>query len=81
MGFALLLKYYTRRGRFPRGRGDFPDEAVGFVARQMKVPVREFASYPWTGSTIEYHRSQIREHLGFRLCSARAWPSPGRRGS
>lgn len=69
LGFALLLKYYTRHGRFPRGRGDVPDEAVGFVARQMKVPVREFASYTWTGSTIEYHRSQIREHLGFHLCS------------
>src|SRR2546429_7392869 len=29
----------------------------------------EFESYQWTGSTIEYHRAQIREHLGFRVCS------------
>lgn len=35
----------------------------------MKVPTREFATYAWTGSTIDYHRSQIREHLGFRVCS------------
>lgn len=69
LAFALLLKYYTRHGRFPRGRVDFPDEVVGFVARQMKVPAREFATYAWTGSTIEYHRSQIREHLGFHVCS------------
>ena len=32
LGFALLLKYYTRYGRFPRGRAEFPDEVVGFVA-------------------------------------------------
>ncbi|MFE2424847.1 Tn3 family transposase [Streptomyces hokutonensis] len=69
LGFALLLKYYTRHGRFPRGRGDFPDEVVEFVARQMKVPAADFDAYHWSGSTIEYHRAQIREHLGFRVCS------------
>ncbi|MFF3617493.1 Tn3 family transposase [Streptomyces sp. NPDC002580] len=69
LGFALLLKYYTRHGRFPRGRAEFPDEVVEFVARQMKVSAAEFGSYQWTGSTIEYHRAQIREHLGFRVCS------------
>ncbi|WP_078628736.1 DUF4158 domain-containing protein [Streptomyces sp. NRRL F-2664] len=26
-------------------------------------------TYEWTGRTIEYHRAQIREHLGFRECS------------
>lgn len=25
--------------------------------------------YEWTGRTIEYHRPQIRGHLGFRECS------------
>ncbi|MEW2161029.1 DUF4158 domain-containing protein [Streptomyces sp. NPDC007189] len=69
LGFALLLKYYTRHGRFPRGRGDFPDEVVEFVARQMKVPAADFDAYQWSGSTIEYHRAQIREHLGFLVCS------------
>lgn len=69
LGFALLLKYYTRHGRFPRGRGEFPDEVVEFVARQMKVSAGEFDFYQWAGSTVEYHRAQIREHLGFRVCS------------
>nr|WP_043175317.1 Tn3 family transposase [Streptomyces sp. NRRL B-24484] len=69
LGFALLLKFYTRHGRFPRGRVDFPDEVVEFVARQMSVPAADFESYQWTGSMIEYHRAQIREHLGFRVCS------------
>ena len=27
LGFALLLKYYTRYGRFPRGRAEFADES------------------------------------------------------
>ncbi|WP_434740047.1 DUF4158 domain-containing protein [Micromonospora sp. SH-82] len=29
LGFALWLKFYTRAGRFPRGRGELPGEAVG----------------------------------------------------
>lgn len=68
LGFSLLLKYYTRYGRFPRGRAEFPDEVVGFVARQVKVPAADFGFYEWSGRTIEYHRKQIRDHLGFRVC-------------
>lgn len=68
LGFALLLKYYTRHGRFPRGRAEFADEVVGYVARQVKVPASELGLYDWTGRTIEYHRAQIRDHLGFRVC-------------
>lgn len=68
LGFALLLKYYTRHGRFPRGRAEFADEVVAFVARQVNVPATEIAFYEWSGRTIEYHRKQIRTHLGFRVC-------------
>src|SRR5690625_2627613 len=68
LAFALLLKYYTRNGYFPRGRSELPDEAVSFVARQVKVSASEFSFYEWSGRTIEYHRSQIRDHLGFRVC-------------
>jgi len=70
LGFALLLKFYARAGRFPRGRGELDDEAVAFVARQVGVPASDFGFYEWAGSTIEYHRSQVRRHLGFRECSA-----------
>jgi hypothetical protein len=38
LGFALLLKFYTWRGRFPRGRAEFPAKVVEFVARQMQAP-------------------------------------------
>ncbi len=60
LGFALLLKFYTRSGRFPRGRSELPQEAVEFVADQMKVAAGELGFYEWSGSTIEYHRAQIR---------------------
>ncbi|MEV6212270.1 hypothetical protein [Kitasatospora sp. NPDC051914] len=26
-------------------------------------------AYEWSGRTVEYHRAQIRGHLGFRECS------------
>jgi hypothetical protein len=63
------LKFYTRVGRFPRGRGELPDDAVEFVGRRVGVDPAELGVYEWTGRTIEYHRAQIRAHLGFRECS------------
>ncbi len=64
-----MLKFYTWAGRFPRGRGELADEAVAFVARQVGVDAGELGFYDWSGRTIEYHRVQIRAHLGFRECS------------
>jgi hypothetical protein len=69
LGFALLLKHYTRHGRFATGRADLPDAAIEFVARQLEVPAVEIGAYEWTGRSIERHRAQIREHLGYRECS------------
>ncbi|MFF3123686.1 Tn3 family transposase [Streptomyces sp. NPDC057908] len=69
LGFAVLLKFYTQYGRFPRGRAELAGEAVEFVARQVQVPASALGFYDWTGRTVEYHRAQIREHLGFRECS------------
>ncbi len=73
LGFALLLKFFTRHGRFPRGGVDLPGEVVAFVAKQVQVEPSNLATYEWTGRTIEYHRSKIRRHLGFRSA---AWPMP-----
>ncbi|MGH3261544.1 MAG: DUF4158 domain-containing protein, partial [Trebonia sp.] len=52
-----------------RGRGESPDAAVEYVARQVGVTPTEIAFYEWSGRTIEYHRDQIRTALGFRECS------------
>ena len=65
LGFALLLRFYSERGRFPWGRGE-SDAAVDYVARQVAVGATEIAFYRWSGRTIEFHRAQIRKALGFR---------------
>jgi hypothetical protein len=69
LGFALLLRFYTERGRFPRGRSEIPDAAVDYVARQIGVERTEIAFYEWTGRTSKFHRTQIRQALGFRECT------------
>jgi Domain of unknown function (DUF4158) len=66
LGFALVLKFYTSYGRFPRGPAELPDEVVDHLARQVKVPAADFGFYEWSGSTFDYHRKQIRDHLDFR---------------
>ncbi|MFG1709866.1 DUF4158 domain-containing protein [Nonomuraea sp. M3C6] len=43
LAFALLLKYFTQHGRFPRGRAEFPDEVVDYVARQAKTSAGSLA--------------------------------------
>ncbi|GAA1579878.1 hypothetical protein GCM10009789_37070 [Kribbella sancticallisti] len=69
LGFALLLNFYTRDGRFPRGRGELPEPVVRSVADQVKVPASELGLYDWFGRTGERHRAQIRAYLGLRECS------------
>jgi TnpA family transposase len=69
LGFALLLRHYTERGRFPRDRSEIPDAAVDYIARQVGVDPTEIAFYEWTGRTSKFHRTQIRQALGFRECT------------
>jgi hypothetical protein len=45
LGFAVLLKFFTQHGRFPPGRSELPDEAIDFVARQVKVPASDIGFY------------------------------------
>ncbi|WP_158575920.1 DUF4158 domain-containing protein [Streptomyces corynorhini] len=47
LGFAVLPKFYTQYGRFPRNRTELPGEAVEFGARQVQVPASELESYDW----------------------------------
>ncbi|MET8054742.1 DUF4158 domain-containing protein [Streptosporangium sp. NPDC005286] len=61
LGFSLLLKFFEQEGRFPRHAGEVPKAAVDYVAGQVKVDPELFGEYRWSGSTIEYHRAQVRE--------------------
>lgn len=51
LGFALMLRFYTEKGRFPRGRAEVPDEAIAYVARQIGVERTEIAFYDFTSAT------------------------------
>jgi hypothetical protein len=65
LGFALLLKYFQLDGRFPQHPRDVPLAAIVHVARQLDLPAEVYLQYRSEGRTIEYHRVQIREALGF----------------
>src|SRR5664279_3870514 len=69
LAFAVLLKFFQVHGRFPRGRAEIPDEVVRFVAGQVDVTASDLGFYEWSGRTIERHRAEIRDLLGFRECS------------
>jgi hypothetical protein len=59
----------SRRGRFPSGRSELPDEAVAWVARQVKVPASDLGLFDWEGRAAERARKTVRTFLGFRECS------------
>src|SRR4051812_45711622 len=44
LGFAILLKFYTRHGRFPRGRSELADEVVSMWPSRSRCPPRSSAS-------------------------------------
>jgi hypothetical protein len=69
LGFAVLLKFFRREGRFPQQRNEVPGIVITFLATQVGVDATAYMQYAWQGRTIEYHRAQIREALGFRESS------------
>jgi uncharacterized protein DUF4158 len=66
LAFGLMLKFSALEARFTRHAGEFPKAAVDYLAGQVKVAAAVLAEYRLSGSTIEYHRKQIRDALGFR---------------
>ena len=69
LGLALWLKFFIMKGCFPAGRSELPDEAVGWVASQVKVPASDLGLFDWEGRTAERARKTVRTFLGFRECS------------
>lgn len=66
LGFALLLKYFGRLGRFPGHKNEIPGIVVSYVATQVGVDPAAYLQYDWLGRTIKEHRAQIRAAYGFR---------------
>lgn len=48
---------------------ELPDAEIEFVARQLQIQSVEIGGYVWTAGSVQRHRAQIREHLGYRECS------------
>lgn len=69
LGFSVLLKFFEIDGRFPEYAAEVPDAAVAYVAEQVQVEPALFSRYDFSSRTAKYHRSQIREELGFRECT------------
>jgi hypothetical protein len=69
LGFAALLKYVMWRGRFPPAAHELPGDAVAHLARQVRVPAGELASYDFASRTAQRHRTEIRAYTGFKECS------------
>src|SRR3954463_1944614 len=66
LGFALLLKWFQYEGLFPKRKQDVPLDIVEHLARQLGVEPGAFRDYVWQGRTVERHRAQIRQYLGFQ---------------
>jgi Domain of unknown function (DUF4158) len=66
LGFAVLLKFFQREGRFPQRPQDVPSTVVAHLAAQVGLPPEYWSAYDWDGRAITYHRAEIRTLLGFR---------------
>lgn len=64
LGYAVLLKYFQSKGRFPNNLGDIPKPVVEYIAKQVRINSKAFSEYDWTGRTIKYHRAEIRDFFG-----------------
>ena len=70
LGFAVLFKFFQYEARFPSHRSEVPKAVVQYIAKRVGTPEDLFAQYDWTGRTITYHRTQIREFFGFKEVTA-----------
>src|SRR6266581_3149593 len=66
LGFAVLLKFFQRAGRFPAFKNEVPGVVISFVATQVGVATKAYLQYDWQGRTIKDHRAEIRKLLDFR---------------
>ena len=65
LGFALLLKFFQLKGRFPEKKNEIPRVIRAFVAQQLSVDEGDYEQYDWEGRGIKRHRVEIRKLHGF----------------
>ena len=69
LGFALLLKFFALKGRFPEKKHEIPRAVRTFVAEQLNLNESLYQDYKWNGRSLKYHRVEIRELYGFHRMS------------
>ena len=65
LSFALLLKFFQLKGRFPEKQYEIPRVVRVFVAEQLLVDEGDYGQYDWEGRGIKRHRVEIRKLYGF----------------
>ena len=65
LGFALLLKFFQLKGRFPEKKNEIPRVVRAFVAEQLSAAESDYEQYDWEGRGIKRHRAEIRKLHGF----------------
>lgn len=70
LGFAVLVRIFSREGRFPSSEQEVGEEAAAYIASQLGSNAAEYKVYDHEGRTAEYHRAQIRRSFGFRPATA-----------
>lgn len=66
LGYAVLLKVFQYKGRFPSDQSGVPLSIVDHIAGQINVDSWIWFKYPWLGRSAERHRADIRAFYGFR---------------
>ncbi|MDQ5988336.1 MAG: Tn3 family transposase ISNpu13 [Syntrophus sp. SKADARSKE-3] len=65
-GFAVLLKFFQAKGRFPDYQAEVNQEILATIAEQVGIPIKTWYDLDWEGRTIKRIRAEIREWSGFR---------------
>lgn len=65
LGFALLLKFFQLKGRFPEKRSEIPRIVRAFVAEQLGLDESCYEQYDWGSRAFKYHRVEIRQLYDF----------------
>lgn len=45
LGFSVLLKFFQYHGCFPKGKHEISPQVIGYIAKQVDVPMDLFQEY------------------------------------
>jgi hypothetical protein len=66
LSFAVLLAFFRERGRFPRRPTEIERALLNEITAELQLANAADLRFTLSGRSIERHRAEIRELLGFR---------------